>query len=463
MVSWRIKLYRFLSLGFVPTPEKTRRLDVALATMAVIIIPVAVSVHTVVSWVFSMTLRPGWHSTIFGPYFVIGAIYSGTAAIIFAMAVFQKAYHLERYLTKEHFRKLGLLLLALSVIYIYFTGCEYLTAWYGGASSDQRLLQLLMGSGPYWPIFLVMALTGLFLPPLLIGLPGGWKFQRLILAAVFVNIGMWLKRYLIVIPTMETPYIPAEAATKHLAYFPSWVELSITVAAFAMFALMYALFSKVFPILSITETAEPLEEAIAHSGPDFLPSTSSDAQPATSPQYMATTLAVLFAFGTFSVATSSARAQEEQEAAPAPKIELTETTQQGEHLLFALVTLNGEPVEGASVTFTVVRTFGNIVLATEDTFDDGAAMTEFPKELPGDSSGYFTVIAVVNGKGDSPPASASTTFKSDTPFVSTQEMFPAALWSARPLWPLVEVIVVLLLVVWSTYAFVIMQLVKLCA
>ena len=260
MRPWRIRFYKFLSMGFTPTPEKIRRLDIALATMAVIIIPVAVSVHTVVSWVFSMTLRPGWHSTIFGPYFVVGAIYSGTAAIIFAMALFQKSYHLEKYLTKDHFNKLGILLLALSVIYIYFTGCEYLTAWYGGISAEQRLLQLLMGSGRYGPLFLLMALTGLFLPPFLIGLPGAWKFERLILASVFVNIGMWLKRYLIIVPTMETPYIPATSASKHLAYFPSWVEISITLAAFAVFALLYALFSKVFPILSITEMAEPLEE-----------------------------------------------------------------------------------------------------------------------------------------------------------------------------------------------------------
>jgi len=260
---WRVKLYKMLSIGFVPTPDQIRRLDISLATMAVIIIPVAVSVHTVVSWVFSMTLRPGWHSTIFGPYFVIGAIYSGTAAIIFAMALFQKAYHLEKYLTREHFHKLGLLLLALSIIYIYFTLCEYLTAWYGGVSVEQRLVQLLMGAGRYGPLFLAMALSGLFLPPLLIGLPGRWKFQRLITAAVLVNIVMWLKRHLIIVPTMETPYIPATAAQQHPAYFPSWVELSITFAAFAVFALLYMFFSKVFPILSITEIAEPLEEITA--------------------------------------------------------------------------------------------------------------------------------------------------------------------------------------------------------
>src|SRR5436309_15106832 len=93
----RFRLYRFLSQGYRGTAEQRRLLDRALATMAVVIIPVAVSVHTVVSWIFGMTLRPGWHSTILGPYFGVGAIFSGTAAIITAMAAFWWAYGLQVY------------------------------------------------------------------------------------------------------------------------------------------------------------------------------------------------------------------------------------------------------------------------------------------------------------------------------------------------------------------------------
>ena len=108
-----IRVYELMSLGYRESPEHRRLLARALGAMAVIIIPVAISVHTVVSWVFGMTLRPGWHSTIFGPYFVIGAIFSGTAAIITAMVIFRHAYHLERYLLPSHFHKLAKILLAL--------------------------------------------------------------------------------------------------------------------------------------------------------------------------------------------------------------------------------------------------------------------------------------------------------------------------------------------------------------
>jgi molybdopterin-containing oxidoreductase family membrane subunit len=257
----RTRFYRWLSLGFKGTPEQTRRLDIALATMAVIIIPVAVSVHTVVSWIFGMTLRPGWHSTIFGPYFVIGAIFSGTAAIILAMAIFRKVSHLEKYITFLHFRRLGTLLLALTIIYMYFTLAEYLTDWYGGISAEKRLIDLLMGGGEYTVVFWLMVGACLVLPAVLLAVPGKNTMPLIVTASALALFGAWVKRYLIMVPTMQTPFIPAEAAGSAVVYFPTWVEWSITVGATAFFVLLYVGFAKVFPILSITEIAEPLEAA----------------------------------------------------------------------------------------------------------------------------------------------------------------------------------------------------------
>jgi molybdopterin-containing oxidoreductase family membrane subunit len=258
----RTRLYRMLSLGFKATPAQVRRLDIALATMAVIIIPVAVSVHTVVSWIFGMTLRPGWHSTIFGPYFVVGAIFSGTAAIIVAMAIFRKVSKLEKYITFLHFRRLGTLLLALTIIYTYFTLSEYLTDWYGGISAEKRLIELLMGGGRYTVVFWAMAVFGLFVPAVLLAIPGKRTLPLIVTASVLALIGAWVKRYLIMVPTMQTPFIPAEAAGSPVVYFPTWVEWSITAGATAFFVLLYIGFAKIFPILSITEIAEPLEAAM---------------------------------------------------------------------------------------------------------------------------------------------------------------------------------------------------------
>src|SRR3990172_2711257 len=253
---WLVQLYQALALGYKGTPAQERFLNRALGAMAVIIIPVAVSVHTVVSWIFGMTVGPGWHSTIFGPYFVIGAIFSGTAALITAMALFRRAYHLERYLTDDHFRKLATLLVALTLLYTYFTLSEYLTTWYGGLATEARLINLLMGASPYGAAFWFWAVTGLFIPLGLLIMPSKRSLGAIITASALINTRMWVKRFLILVPTLETPYVPAQAAGVTPGYTPTWVEWAITAGGFAAFMLLYTLFSRLFPIVSIWETAE---------------------------------------------------------------------------------------------------------------------------------------------------------------------------------------------------------------
>lgn len=233
--------------------------------MCIVIIPVAVSVHTVVSWIFSMTLRPGWHSTIFGPYFVVGAIFSGTAAIITAMIVFRKAYSLKRYLTMVHFTALSKLLIALNAFYIYFTVSEYLTIWYGRHEVDHRLLGILAGNNPYGALWWFMWVMCLFVP---LGLlvyfvaskKSEGKLKLLFVTTILINIGMYIKRYLIIVPTMMTPFIPAEFADVKVSYVPTLVEWTITAGGLAMFMLLYTMFSKLFPIISVVEVIEGIHE-----------------------------------------------------------------------------------------------------------------------------------------------------------------------------------------------------------
>src|SRR5580698_2282406 len=132
----RNKIYRVLALGWQGTPRQWQRLEIAMHIMAIAIVPVAVSVHTIVSWDFSMTLVPMWHSSIFGPYFVVGAIFSGIAALILAMALLRKSLHLEEYLTPLHFNNLSKLLLTMRFLWFYFTFAERLTAWYGNSPPE---------------------------------------------------------------------------------------------------------------------------------------------------------------------------------------------------------------------------------------------------------------------------------------------------------------------------------------
>ncbi len=252
-------LYRTLSLGWTGTETQKKRLQRGISAMALIIVPVAVSVHTVVSWAFAMHFREGWHTAIFGPYFVGGAIFSGIAMLILAMVIFRRAYHLEEYLTKKHFTYLAYLMLTLNIVMIYFTINEYLTAFYTGKTDDLQWLGLLF-SGPFSNLFYTMIVITLIVPVFLVAIPKTRTIKGITVAAILISIGMWMERYLIVVPTMAQPTLPYPTGV----YTPTWVEISITAGAFAAFMLLYAIFSKLFPIISRWEISEGSEESHAH-------------------------------------------------------------------------------------------------------------------------------------------------------------------------------------------------------
>ena len=254
----RAWLYRPLALGWTGTPKQRRILERLIAGMAVIVIPIAVSVHTVVSWVFAMTVQPMWHSTIFGPYFVVGAIFSGIGAIIIAMAIIRKAYHLEQYLKPIHFNNLGLLLLVMSLLWFYFTFAEFLTTYYGGEPMHMVIF-LSKTEGKFSPQFWTMVVTCFVIPfALLANGRTRTKVWGTVAASISVEIGMWLERFLIVVPSLSSPRVPLSAPS----YVPSWVEWSLFAAFISMFILLYAVFTKLFPIVSIWEIREGREHSI---------------------------------------------------------------------------------------------------------------------------------------------------------------------------------------------------------
>jgi molybdopterin-containing oxidoreductase family membrane subunit len=236
------------------TADQHRNLDRAVAVMAIAILPVAVSIHTVTAWLFGMTLRPGWHSTIIGPDFVIGALYSGVAAVITAIVLFRYFLRLQAHIPVDHLRKLAKLMLVFGLIYAYFIVNEHVGAAYTGEGAERPLLEKLI-TGRYAMQFWAMIIVGLVVPVLMLISPVGRTLTGISIAAILVNIGMWMKRYIIVVPTLASPFMPARpgASLAKLAYVPTWVEWSITAGGFAAFFLMFILFSKVFPIISIWE------------------------------------------------------------------------------------------------------------------------------------------------------------------------------------------------------------------
>ncbi len=253
--AWKRQLYQFAALGWQGTPRQKKYLTIAMTFMMVLIIPVAVSVHTVVSWIFAMTLRDPWNSTVFGPYFVAGAIFSGIAAIILLMAILRKAYRLEAFITEKHFINLGYMLGGFTLIMLYFNLQEYAVTGYKMAGEAPfHFLQLF--AGEYAPFFWFYVIGGMVIPGLIILFPQTRTFKGVLLAAALVVVGMWMERFLIVVAGLRVPLMPYEPAW----YVPTWVEWSLMAGAFALFGLVVAIFSKLFPVISIWEVAEQFEE-----------------------------------------------------------------------------------------------------------------------------------------------------------------------------------------------------------
>src|SRR3970040_1563697 len=186
-------LYEFLSWGWQGTEQQHKVLDRAMNILMVVVIPIAVSVHTIISYIFAMTIQPGWHSTIFGPYFVVGAIFSGIAAILVLMIVFRKVFHLERYLKLIHFNYLSVLLLVMSLLWFYFTFSEYLTGFYGHEPNEMRVFWYKF-SGAYAPYFWTMVTCNFLVPLILLSNRKTRTIPGILIASISVIIGMWLGR-----------------------------------------------------------------------------------------------------------------------------------------------------------------------------------------------------------------------------------------------------------------------------
>jgi Ni/Fe-hydrogenase subunit HybB-like protein len=242
------KVYGLLALGWRGTTGQWHRLETAMQIMAVAIIPVAVSVHTIVSFDFSMAPVPMWHSTIFGPYFVAGAIFSGIAGLIIAMAALRKVLHLEQYLHPVHFQNLGKLLLMMSLLWGYFVFNERLTTWYGNDTAEVTVMWVTQ-KGSFAPLYWTMVTCNFVIPVIVLGIKKLRTISGCVIASFGICIGMWLERFLIVVPSLGHKYLPYSWGT----YRPRPTEIIITAATFAAMTLLYTLFAKFVPIISVWE------------------------------------------------------------------------------------------------------------------------------------------------------------------------------------------------------------------
>jgi molybdopterin-containing oxidoreductase family membrane subunit len=257
-VGWRKTLYRILALGFRGTEGEWTHLRTAMSIFAFAILPVMFSVHTIVSWDFAAAMRPGWSSTIFGPYFVVGALHSGVAAVAMVLVVIRSTMkNMKYFLRPEHFDAIGKLMLIISMAWAYFYFNDYIVQWYGGDKWTKILMDFQEG-GPLNSIWFTMLICNIVVPWLFL-----WnkKVRRtpwaLFIIALLINVGMWCERFVIIPMSLTINRMPFTWRI----YKPG-IEVPLGIGTLAFFILLYMLASRLIPLVPVWEVQEG---QLAHS------------------------------------------------------------------------------------------------------------------------------------------------------------------------------------------------------
>lgn len=252
--NWRKKLYKFLAINYEGLESQDRQIHISSNLISLILVPMVIIISSILSWIFGMTLRPGWHSTIFGPYFVLAAIYSGVGAIIITMWVFRRLYNLQDSIKDKHFRYMGYIMLTFAAAYGYFTFSEYLTGWYASGKWESEVIEKLLDPASYGNWFVLSNIFGILFPIFVIAIRKLRTPAWITLASVLMIISMWVKRYLIVVPTLETPLLPIQdLRPEYTTYIPTWVEWALTFGGLASFLLVVSLVAKFVFIVPMTD------------------------------------------------------------------------------------------------------------------------------------------------------------------------------------------------------------------
>ena len=249
----RRKIYGLMSLGWMGSHQHWRHYGWSYLLLAALATPLVISVHSVVSWDFALAIIPGYHSTIFAPYFVAGAIQSGLAMVLMLLVPLRRFLGLEKLIPARTFESIAKTMIFTSLVIGYAYAIEYFMAWYGG-NTVERDTYLWRAIGHYAPQFWIMVVFNAVVPL-------GFFFKKvrtnlkcLFAIAILVNIGMWYERFVIIVGSIAHDFNPYAWGI----YTPNWVEIGIMIGSFSLFFLLFLLFVKLLPSISITEVKEEL-------------------------------------------------------------------------------------------------------------------------------------------------------------------------------------------------------------
>ena len=250
----RKKVYSFFSLGWAGTHDQWRHHGAAYLFFAALATPLVISVHSVVSWDFALSLVPGWHSTLFAPYFVAGAIHSGLAMVLTLLIPLRRIFRVENLITLRTLESIAKTIILTGLIVGYSYGVEYFMAWYSG-NRVERDTFIWRAVGSYAPQFWVMVICNSIAPLAFFFKKVRTHTGLLFGVSLLVNIGMWMERFVIIVGSKAHDYNPYSWGL----YSPTWVEISIMLGSFCLFFFLFFLFVKFLPSISITEVKEGLK------------------------------------------------------------------------------------------------------------------------------------------------------------------------------------------------------------
>jgi molybdopterin-containing oxidoreductase family membrane subunit len=250
---WRKKVYGFLSQGWQGTDLQWKHYTAAYVFLAALATPLVISVHSIVSWDFAMSIIPGWHSTIFAPYFVAGAIHSGLAMVVLLLIPMRKSFRIERYITMHHLESLARFIIFTALVVGFAYAVEFFVAWYSGARFEKAIFLYRMMGDYAWAFWLLLT-TNVAAPMLFWFKRVRTSIPWLVGICICVEVGMWLERFVIIVTSLAHDFLPSAWGL----YAPTPVDTMIVIGSFAWFFFLFMIFVKVLPAVSMWEVKEQL-------------------------------------------------------------------------------------------------------------------------------------------------------------------------------------------------------------
>jgi molybdopterin-containing oxidoreductase family membrane subunit len=253
-------IYGIFALGWRGSARHWHHYKIAYLLLAGLATPLVLSVHTIVSWDFAISILPGWHTTVFPPYFVAGAVFSGFAMVMTLIVPARRFMNFKHVVTTRHLDAMCKVMLLTGLIVSYGYAMEHFVAWYSGNEFESHVFYSTRATGPYRYIYYLMMFCNVATPNIFWFKWARQNVYAMWIASVLINVGMWCERFVIIVTSLHQDFIPSNWAM----YYPTWVDFSIFFGTIGFFGLLFLLFLKFIPAVAISEVKELRHELHEH-------------------------------------------------------------------------------------------------------------------------------------------------------------------------------------------------------